>query len=106
MAIILNHSSSILYISIKINTYDYYDYYHHHYYYHHYYHRRPFDYTTASVVASRVLYVQPVMLILVLVLVLKDFLRTYFNSLSWSFEVRSLSLSWFLWSSPCPCPCF
>src|SRR6218665_2440322 len=62
-SLFLNNSSSILYISIKINNmvaihfyqnqyYGYYDYYHHyyyhHYYYHHYYHRRPFDYTTAS----------------------------------------------------------
>src|SRR6218665_2990145 len=68
------------------------------------------------------------MLILVLVLVLKDSLRTFFKSLSlsWSLWVRSLSLSlslgvrsrrslslsWScglsslsLWSSPCPCPC-
>ena len=65
------------------------------------------------------------MLILVLVLVLKDSLRTFlkslswfwgvrslslswslgvrFLSLSWSLWVRSLSLSWSLWSSPCPC---
>src|SRR6218665_1871002 len=60
----------------------------------------------------------PGMLILVLVLVLKDSLRTFFKSLSWSLGVRSLSLSWSLgvrplslswslWSSPCPClsPC-
>ena len=51
---------------------------------------------------------------LILVLVLKDSLRTYFKSLSlslgvrslplsWSLWVRSLSLSWSLWSSPCPC---
>src|SRR6218665_214 len=49
---------------------------------------------------------------LILVLFLKDFLRTYFKSLSWSLGVRSLSwslwvrslsLSWSLWSSPCPC---
>src|SRR6218665_2996195 len=33
--------------------------------------------------------------VLVLVLVLKDFLRTYF---------KSLSLSWSLGSGPCPCP--
>src|SRR6218665_3662476 len=46
-SLFLNNSSSILYVSIKINTYDYYDYYHH-YYYLHYYHHRPFDYTTAS----------------------------------------------------------
>src|SRR6218665_3935167 len=56
------------------------------------------------------------MLILVLVLVLKDSLMTFFKSLSlswslgvrslslsWSLGVRSLSLSWSLWSSPCPC---
>src|SRR6218665_2808656 len=45
---------------------------------------------------------------LILVLVLKDSLRTYFKSwslgvmslfLSWSLWVRSLSLSWSLWSS-------
>src|SRR6218665_3973355 len=69
---------------------------------------------------------------LILVLVLKDSLRTFFRSLSlswslgsgpcpypcprgfgarrslslsWSLGVRSLSLSWSLWSSPCPCPC-
>src|SRR6218665_1909795 len=41
---------------------------------------------------------------LILVLVLKDSLRTFFKSFSW--WVRSLSLSWSLWSSPCPCPCF
>src|SRR6218665_3693925 len=73
---------------------------------------------------------QPGMLILVLVLVLKDSLRTFFKSLSLSWSlgvrslslslslgvrvqevlvlvlvlgVRSLSLSWSLWSSPCPC---
>src|SRR6218665_3540920 len=51
---------------------------------------------------------------LILVLVLKDSLRTYFKSLSLSLGVRSLflslflflwvrSLSRFLWSSPCPC---
>ena len=34
------------------------------------------------------------MLILVLVLVFKDSLRTFFKSLSWSLGVRSLSLSW------------
>src|SRR6218665_3662780 len=54
----------------------------------------------------------PVMLILFLVL--KDSLRTYFKSLSLSLGVRSLflslflrslSLSWSLWSSPCPCSC-
>src|SRR6218665_1179103 len=53
---------------------------------------------------------------LILVLVLKDSLRTFFKSLhvlalvlgvrslslSWSFGVRSLSLSWSLWSGPCP----
>ena len=57
------------------------------------------------------------MLILVLVLVLKDFLRTFFKSLSlswslwvrslslsWSLGVRSLSLSWSLGSGPCPYP--
>src|SRR6218665_2959514 len=60
--------------------------------------------------------VHSAMLILVLVLVLKDSLRTYFKclSLSWSLGVRSLSLSlslwvrslsWSLWSSPCNCPC-
>src|SRR6218665_964939 len=40
----------------------------------------------------------PGMLILVLVLVLKDSLRTFFKSLSlsWSLGVRSLSLSWSL----------
>ena len=54
-----------------------------------------------------------------LVLVLKDSLRTFFKSLSWSLGVlswslwvrslswslwvRSLSLPWSLWSSPCPC---
>src|SRR6218665_1286695 len=67
---------------------------------------------------------------LILVLVLKDSLMTFFKSLSlsWSLGVRSLSLSWSLgvwslslswslwarslssswslWSSPCPCPCF
>src|SRR6218665_3810685 len=56
---------------------------------------------------------------LILVLVLKDSLRTFFKSLSLSWSlgvrslslslslwVRSLSLSWSLWSSPCPCPCF
>ena len=32
-------------------------------------------------------------MVLVLVLVLKDSLRTYFKSLSWSLGVRSLSLS-------------
>src|SRR6218665_1669431 len=70
-------------------------------------------------------HIQPGMLILVLVL--KDSLRTFFKSLSlswslgvrslslswslgvrslsWSLGVRSLSLSWSLWSSPCPCPC-
>src|SRR6218665_979819 len=61
----------------------------------------------------------PGMLIFVLVLVLKDSLRTIFKSLSlswslgvrslslsWSLWIRSLSLSWSLWSSPCPCPCF
>src|SRR6218665_1669172 len=67
--------------------------------------------------------------VLVLVLVLKDSLRTYFKSLSlswslgvrslplslgvrsrrslslsWSLGVRSLSLSWSLGSDPCPCP--
>src|SRR6218665_3418619 len=36
------------------------------------------------------------MLILVLVFVLKDSLKTYF---------KSLSLSWSLGSGPCPCPC-
>src|SRR6218665_189533 len=43
--------------------------------------------------ANRVIF--PVMLILVLVLVLKDSLRTFFKSLSlsWSLGVRSLSLS-------------
>src|SRR6218665_1152157 len=43
---------------------------------------------------------------LILVLVLKDSLRTFFKSLSlsWSLEVRSLSLSWSLGSGPCPCP--
>ena len=56
---------------------------------------------------------------LILVLVPKDSLRTFFKSLSlswplgvrslsWSLEVGSLSLSWSLWvrslwSSPCPC---
>src|SRR6218665_714034 len=44
------------------------------------------------------------MLILVLVLVLKDSLRTFCKSLSWSLGVRSLSLSWSLGSGPCPCP--
>src|SRR6218665_3675090 len=47
------------------------------------------------------------MLILVLVLVLKDSLRTFFKSLSWSLWVRSLSLSLSLGSDPggpCPCP--
>src|SRR6218665_1064795 len=41
---------------------------------------------------------EPGMLILVLVLVLKDSLRTFFKSfsLSWSLGVRSLSLSWSL----------
>src|SRR6218665_1806227 len=34
--------------------------------------------------------------VLVVVLVLKDSLRTYFKSLSWSLGVRSLSLSWSL----------
>src|SRR6218665_2233486 len=70
--------------------------------------------------------------VLVLVLVLKDSLRTFFKSLSLSWSlgvrslplslslgsqvqevlvlvlvlgVRSLSLSWSLGSSPCPCPC-
>src|SRR6218665_780136 len=69
---------------------------------------------------------------LILVLVLKDSLRTFYKSLSlswflgvrslslswsvgvrslslslsWSLWVSSLSLSWSLWSSPCPCPCF
>src|SRR6218665_2454384 len=41
---------------------------------------------------------------LILVLVLKDSLRTFFKSLSWSLGVRSLSLG----SGPCPCgsgPC-
>src|SRR6218665_874716 len=33
---------------------------------------------------------------LILVLVLKDSLRTFFKSLSWSLGVRSLSLSWSL----------
>src|SRR6218665_3104032 len=64
---------------------------------------------------------KPGMLILVLVLVLKDSLRTFFKSLSlsWSLGVRSLSLSWSLgvrslslslrtpyghFSSPCPSP--
>src|SRR6218665_2998653 len=41
---------------------------------------------------------------LILVLVLKDSLRTFFKSLSWSLGVRSLSLSWSLWSGPCPYP--
>src|SRR6218665_3683245 len=46
------------------------------------------------------------MLILVLVLVLKDSLRTFFKSLSlsWFLGVRSLFLSWSLGSGPCPCP--
>src|SRR6218665_4074646 len=46
------------------------------------------------------------MLILVLFLVLKDSLRTFFMSLSlsWSLWVRSLSLSWSLGSGPWPCP--
>src|SRR6218665_1267416 len=47
-----------------------------------------------------------------LILVLVDSLSTYFKSLSWSLGVRSLSLflwvrslslSWSLWSNPCPC---
>src|SRR6218665_540514 len=41
---------------------------------------------------------------LILVLVLKDSLRTFFKSLYWSLGVRSLSLSWSLGSGPCPCP--
>src|SRR6218665_2121094 len=51
-------------------------------------------------------YKKPGMLILVLVLVLKDSLRTFFKSLSlsWSLGIRSLSLSWSLGSGPCPCP--
>src|SRR6218665_1515923 len=43
---------------------------------------------------------------LILFLVLKDSLRTFFKSLSlsWSLGVRSLSLSWFLGSGTCLCP--
>src|SRR6218665_1952966 len=43
---------------------------------------------------------------LILILVLKDSLRTFFKSLSlsWSLGVRSSSLSWSLGSGPCPCP--
>src|SRR6218665_3988400 len=43
------------------------------------------------------------MLMLVLVLVLKDSLRTFFKSLSLSWSL-GLSLSWSLGSGPCPCP--
>ena len=54
------------------------------------------------------------MLVLVLVLVLKDSLRTKMQSLSWSLSLKvwSLSLSLGVWSlswslnkSPCSCPC-
>src|SRR6218665_2387628 len=42
--------------------------------------------------------------VLILVLVLKDSLGTFLKSLSWSFGVRSLSLSGSSPGGPCPCP--